>query len=175
MFKCQKRKCRLMTLHGYAVHLARAAPDILALPSVAKALEQELVHAMVWCLASDMPAGTRPHAAQRAKVIAKFEDFLAARQYEPVYLAEICKAIGVSERTLRLAAMSISAWAPCTIFVCRMHLARRALLGADPQATTVTTVATDHGFRARALLGRLSHAVRRIAFGVVAPATRTGA
>ena len=28
----------------------------------------------------------------------------------------------------------------------RMHLARRALLGADAQATTVTTVATDYGF-----------------------------
>ena len=28
----------------------------------------------------------------------------------------------------------------------RMHLARRALLGADPQATTVTKVATDYGF-----------------------------
>ena len=28
----------------------------------------------------------------------------------------------------------------------RMHLARRALLGADAQATTVTTIATDLGF-----------------------------
>ena len=31
---------RLMTLHRCAVQLARAAPDVLARPSVAKALEQ---------------------------------------------------------------------------------------------------------------------------------------
>jgi AraC-like DNA-binding protein len=138
---------RLMTLHGCAVQLARAAPDILARPSVAKALEQELVHAMVWCLAGDMPAGTRPHAGQRAKVIAKFEDFLEARQYDPVYLAEICTAIGVSERTLRTGCHEYFGMGPMRyLWLRRMHLARRALLGADPQATTVTTVATDYGF-----------------------------
>ena len=143
----QAQMSRLMTLHGCAVQLARAAPDILALPSVAKALEQELVHAMVCCLAGDMPAGTRPHAGQRAKVIAKFEDFLAARQYEPVYLAEICTAIGASERTLRTGCHEYFGMGPMRyLWLRRMHLTRRALLGADMQATTVTTVATDYGF-----------------------------
>jgi AraC-like DNA-binding protein len=138
---------RLMTLHKCAAQLARAAPDILALPSVAKALEQELVHAMVWCLAGDMSAGTKPHAGQHAKVIAKFEDFLAARQYEPVYLAEICTAIGVSERTLRICSHEYFGMGPMRyLWLRRMHLARRALLGADAQATTVTTIATDCGF-----------------------------
>ena len=138
---------RLMTLHGCVVQLARTAPDILALPSVAKGLEQELVQAMVWCLAGDTPAGTRPRAGQRSKVIAKFEDFLAARRYEPAYLAEICTAIGVSERTLRTCCHEYFGMGPMHyLWLRRMHLARRALLGADPQATTVTTVATDHGF-----------------------------
>ena len=138
---------RLKTLHGCVVQLARNTPSILALPSVAKELEQQLVHAMVWCLAGDMPAGTRLHAGQRSKVIAKFEDFLAARQYEPAYLAEICTAIGVSERTLRTCCHEYFGMGPMHyLWLRRMHLARRALLGADPQATTVTTVATDHGF-----------------------------
>ena len=138
---------RLMTLHECVAQLAKTAPDILALPSIAKALEQQLVHAMVWCLAGDMPAGTRPHAGQRLKVIAKFEDFLAARQYEPAYLAEICRAIGVSERTLRTCCHEYFGMGPMHyLWLRRMHLARRALLGADPQTTTVTTVATDYGF-----------------------------
>jgi hypothetical protein len=38
---------RLMTLHEGAAQLAKTAPDILALPSVAKALEDELMHAVV--------------------------------------------------------------------------------------------------------------------------------
>jgi AraC-like DNA-binding protein len=138
---------QLMTLHECVVQFARTAPDILALPSVAKELEQQLVHAMIWCLAGDMPAGTRPHPGQRSKVIAQFEDFLAARQYEPAYLAEICTAIGVSERTLRTCCHDYFGMGPMHyLWLRRMHLARRALLGADPQTTTVTTVATDHGF-----------------------------
>ena len=138
---------RLMTLHGSAMQLARAAPDVLALPSVAKALEQELVRAMILCLADDKPDGTRSHAGQRGKAIAKFEDFLAAKQYEPVYLAEICTAIGASERTLRTLCHEYFGMGPMHyLWLRRMHLARRALLGADAQATTVTTVATDYGF-----------------------------
>ena len=39
----------------------------------------------------------------------------------------------------------------------RMHLARRALLRADPSTATVTRVATDHGFWE---LGRFSVAYR---------------
>ena len=48
-----------------------------------------------------MESETRSCGGNHVRVIGLFEDFLAARQYEPVYLAEICAAIGVSERTLR--------------------------------------------------------------------------
>ena len=154
------RMARLMMLHGRAVQLARVAPDMLALPSVARGIEQELVHAMIWCLAGDTPAGTRPHAGQRSKVIAKFEDYLAARQYEPAYLAEICTAIGASERTLRTCCHEYFGMGPTHyLWLRRMHQARRALLGAEPQTTTVTAVATDHGFWE---LGRFSVDYRQL-------------
>ena len=151
---------RLMTLHARAAQLAKRAPDILGLPSVAKALEDELMHALVWCLAGDMPAGRRPQTGQHAKVIAKFEDVLAARQYEPVHLAEVCKAIPWSERTLRSCCHEYFGMGPMRyLWLRRMHLARRALLGADAQATTVTTIATDLGFWE---LGRFSVDYRRL-------------
>ena len=41
----------------------------------------------------------------------------------------------------------------------RMHLARRALLGADPSKATVTQIATDYGFWE---LGRFSVAYRAL-------------
>jgi YD repeat-containing protein len=41
---------RLLKLHEAAGHLAKTAPDILAQPEVARALEQELVRAMVLCI-----------------------------------------------------------------------------------------------------------------------------
>jgi AraC-like DNA-binding protein len=105
------------------------------------------MRAVIWCLAGDMPAGRKPHAGQHAKMIAKFEDFLASRQYEPVHLAEICKAIGGSERSLRVCCHEYFGMGPIRyLFLRRMHLARRALLGADAQATSVTAIATDLGF-----------------------------
>jgi len=81
------------------------------------------------------------------QVIARFEDFLEARRYEPVYLAEICTAIGVSERRLRSCCQEYLGMAPIHyLWLRRMHLARSALLGADPAAQTVTEIATANGF-----------------------------
>jgi AraC-like DNA-binding protein len=110
-------------------------------------MERELVRTMVACLAGPMPAASRPHGASHFKVVARFEDFLAAKRYEPVYLAEICAAIGVSERTLRICCQRQLGMGPMHyLWLRRMHLARRALLHADPTATTVTEIATEHGF-----------------------------
>src|SRR5262245_35410267 len=69
---------RLMALHDETGRLARIAPHILARPAIARALEQELVHAMVSCLARPDPSGTKSCSGRHARVIARFEDFLAA-------------------------------------------------------------------------------------------------
>ncbi|MBL6652110.1 MAG: helix-turn-helix domain-containing protein [Reyranella sp.] len=137
---------RLMALHDATIRLAKTSPAILAHPQAAKSLEQELLQAMVKCI-DTQPTETRSAARQRTRVVANFEDFLAARRYEPVYLAEICAAIGVSERTLRTCCHEHLGMGPIHyLWLRRMHLAHRALLLADPAARTVTEIATDHGF-----------------------------
>jgi AraC-like DNA-binding protein len=141
------RMARLMSLHEAAMRLARAAPGTLARPQTAKSLEQALVHAMVTCLDTRQSAKTKTAVRQHGRVVALFEDFLAARRYEPAYLAEICAAIGVSERTLRTCCREHLGMGPIHyLWLRRMHLAQRALLLADPAATTVTQIATDFGF-----------------------------
>jgi AraC-like DNA-binding protein len=153
---------RLMSLHEAAVDLARAAPDTLACPQTARSLEQSLAHAMVRCLDVRPPVKTKAPVRQHGRVIALFEDFLAARRCEPAYLAEICAAIGVSERTLRTCCHEHLGMGPIHyLWLRRMHLAQRALLLADPAATTVTRVATDFGFWE---LGRFS-VEYRVLFG----------
>ena len=137
---------RLMSLHEATMHLAKSAPDILAHPQVAKSLEQQLVHAMVMCIGTQQ-AKTKSGVRQHGKVVARFEDFLATRRYEPVYLTEICAAIGVSERTLRTCCHEHFGMGPIHyLWLRRMHLANRALRHADPSAKTVTQIATDYGF-----------------------------
>ena len=137
---------RLMALHEKASKLAREAPATLAHPATAMVLEEELVHAMVACLTED-PASGRKTGGNHSKVVARFEEFLETRRYEPVYLAEICAAIGASERTLRTCCHEYLGMGPIHyLWLRRMHLAHQALLCADPVSATVTGIATEFGF-----------------------------
>jgi AraC-like DNA-binding protein len=138
---------RLLALHMQAGQLAKTAPDVLARPQVARALEQSLVHAMVTCLTEgtsiEMRAGGHHHAA----VMAQLEELLAANHDRPLYLAEICATTGVSERTLRICCQEHLGMGPVHyLWLRRMHFARRALVLADPATATVTEIATEFGF-----------------------------
>jgi AraC-like DNA-binding protein len=149
---------RLLKLHEIVSQLAKTTPDILSLPEVARALEQELILVMIRCLTegepSEMTAGGRRHDM----IVVRFQEFLEAHPDQPLYLTEICAAIGVAERTLRVACEEHLGMAPIRFLsLRRMHLVHRALRQADPLTTTVTRVATDHGFWE---LGRFSVAYR---------------
>jgi AraC-like DNA-binding protein len=138
---------RLLHLHGNAERLAKTTPDILAKPEVARALEQALVDAMVRCLAESTPVEMGASGHHHSRVIARFEDLLAANAGRPLYLAEICAALGVSERTLRVCCQKHLGMGPVRyLWLRRMHFARRALSRANPVTTTVTDIATEFGF-----------------------------
>ena len=159
---------RLLRLRAGAQRLAEVAPDALACPEVSNALESELVHAMVACLADEtLPkptSGWRHHTA----VINRFEELLAANRDRPMHLAEICAAVGASERTLEVCCEERLGMGPMRyLWLRRMHLARRAFIEADPSNTTVTQVATGHGFWE---LGRFAVLYKRL-FGESPSAT----
>jgi transcriptional regulator GlxA family with amidase domain len=98
----------------------------------------------------------RRHSA----IVARLEKFLEANLDRPLYLAEICPAIGVAERTLRLACEEHLGMGPIRyVSLRKMHIVRCALLRADPSRTTVTRIATDHGFWE---LGRFSVTYRSL-------------
>ena len=149
---------RLLELHKMVGQMAETTPETFELPGVVQALEQQLVHIMVRCstegLPSNMTSGNRRHD----RIIARFEEFLEANQNTPLYLPEICAAVGAAERTLRGACEQHLGMGPIRYLALRrMHLVRRALLRAVSSTTTVTKIATDHGFWE---LGRFSVAYR---------------
>jgi AraC-like DNA-binding protein len=151
---------RLVNLHAVAGQMAKTTPEVLALPEVARALEQQLVHLMVRCLAGGESLGMTTGGRRHDAIVARFEEFLEANPDQPLYLAEICAGIGVSERTLRAACEEHLGMGPIRYLALRrMHLVRRALLRADASKTNVTRVATDHGFWE---LGRFSVTYRRL-------------
>jgi AraC-like DNA-binding protein len=162
---------RLLKLHDEAGNLAATAPDILAHPEVSRAMEQELLHVMVGCLAEGLAVGTNP-PRQRQAVMRRFERFMEANPNKSIYVPEVCAAVAVSERTLRHYCDEHLGMGPNKyLWLRRMNLARRALATADPRGTTVTTIALEYGFGE---LGRFSVAYRQL-FGESPSATLRGA
>ena len=159
---------RLLRLHTVADSLAQKAPQSLVHPEMGRALENALVHAMVICLTEDASAPDTFGGRSHATVMQRFERVLAAEPKRPLYLAEICAATGVSERTLRNCCHEHLGMGPTRfLWLRRMHLTRRALQRADAKTTSVTAIAGDHGFWE---LGRFSVAYRSL-FGESPSAT----
>jgi len=151
---------RLLNLHEAAGHLAKTAPDILAQPEVARALEQQLVHAMVLSIGGGKAAETGSARHRHAVIMRRLEEVLEANVDRTLYVAELCAATGASDRTLRVCCQENLGMSPMRyLWLRRMHLARRALRIADPGTTTVTEIATSYGFWE---LGRFSVAYRSV-------------
>ncbi len=115
---------------------------------------------MVRCLAEAAGIQTRIGAIRHEAIMVRFEEYLEARSDRPVYLTELCAAIGVAERTLRASCEEHLGMGPIRFLTLRrMHLVRRALSRSDPSSATVTRIVTDHGFWE---LGRFSVAYRTL-------------
>ena len=159
---------RLLSVHRAVGRLAHDLPDILELPEVARALEEQLIHLMMRCLAEGGALANTPGARRHKAIMGRFEEFLEAHHERPLYLTEICAGLGVSERTLRAACEEHLGMGPIRYLTLRrMHLVRRALRYADSSNSTVTSIVTDHGFWE---LGRFSVAYREL-FGESPSAT----
>jgi AraC-like DNA-binding protein len=152
---------RLMNLHKAASDLAATAPEILAHPEVAKAMEQELVRTMVACLTAAVETRESGSFSPRGStVMRRFEQLLEAHPDEPLYITEICMHLGVTDRTLRMYCQEHLGVSPHRyLWLRRMHLVRRALALADGCAKTVTEIANGHGFGE---LGRFAVSYRKL-------------
>jgi AraC-like DNA-binding protein len=138
---------RLQRLHAAAGQLAEDAPDILANPEAARGLEQLLIHALVDCLGIGEVSENSLAQGQHAIVMRRFRRVVEENPEQPLYIPEICKAIRVSDRTLRMACQEHLGMGPKRyLLLRRMHLARRALRQTVPDATSVTDIATRYGF-----------------------------
>ena len=138
---------RLLQLHAAAGDLAEKAPEIIANPDAARGLEQALIEAMVGCLARGESRENRPAQGQHAIVMRRFRRVVEENPEEPLYIPEICKAIGVSSRTLQACCHEHLGMGPKHyLLLRRMQLVRRALRQATPGTKSVTEIATGYGF-----------------------------
>jgi AraC-like DNA-binding protein len=149
---------RLLQLHEAAGHLAKTAPDVLAKPEVARAIEEALVEAMVLSLGEGHSEGVRNVHRHRATIMRRLEEVLTSTPDRPFYMPQLCTTVGASYTTLRDCCQEYLGMSPRRyLWLRRMHLVRRALRIADAEMTTVTEIATDYGFWE---LGRFAGAYR---------------
>ena len=138
---------RLQRLHAAVAQLAEDAPEILAHPEAARGAEQSLVDAMVGCLGGAEAGADRLAHQWHGLVMRRFWGALQDSPDQAVYIPDLCAAIGVSTRTLRVCCQEHLGMSPCKYLVLRrLHLARRALLRSGPASERVTDIAMQFGF-----------------------------
>ena len=138
---------RLRRLHAAAGDLAENAPEIITNPDAARGLEQALVEAMIVCLGYREDQQSRAAQGQHELIMRRFRRVVEENPAEPLYIPEICKAIRVSDRTLRMCCQEHLGMSPKRyLLLRRMSLARRALRRAEPGAISVTAIGTRYGF-----------------------------
>jgi AraC-like DNA-binding protein len=138
---------RFHRLHAAAAALAESAPEVIAQPAAARGLEQALIAATLSCL-DTAEAESQKWAKQCHSIIMRrFRRVLEEHPDRALYVPEICTAIGVPERTLRLCCQEHLGMSPKHYLTLRrMNLARRALLASNSGKRTVTDIATSYGF-----------------------------
>jgi AraC family ethanolamine operon transcriptional activator len=75
------------------------------------------------------------------------EEFALSQSDDHLYVSDLCRVAGVSERTLEYAFKEVMGLTPVTYLIrLRLHRVRRALLAATQGSTTVSTEALNWGF-----------------------------
>jgi hypothetical protein len=116
---------KLRRLHAAAGRLAEEAPEVIANPDAARGLEQAVIEAMAGCLGHREDRPRSSAQGQHAIIMRRFRRVVEENPEEALYIPEICKAIRVSDRTLRMVCQEHLGMGPK-----RYLLLRRMLFGA---------------------------------------------
>lgn len=145
---------RLRRLHGQVCRLAETNSKMLSHPEVARAVEQDLIHALVTCLTTAHHPTDGFAGRQHASIMVRFEEVLADHLSHPPDLPRLCELIGVSDRILRLCCAEFFGMSPTRyVLLRRLREVHRALRDADPDIVNVEEIARRFGF---AQLGRFA-------------------
>jgi AraC-like DNA-binding protein len=118
---------RLLRLHAAVGRLAEETPEIIAHSEAARGLEETLIEALVGCFRSGEAREDRSAQRQHSLIMRRFHRAVEENSDQPLYIPELCAAIGVSDRTLRNCCQEQLGMSPKRYLTLRrMHFARRA-------------------------------------------------
>jgi AraC-like DNA-binding protein len=150
----------LMRLHAQACRLAETKPDIIVHREVTRALEHDLLYALVHCLTADEAYREADARQRHAEIMARFEEILASPVGAPRSMPEMAATVGVLEQTLRRCCKKFLGMSPSRYVRLRqLNQVRAALRRADPATASIGAIANQYGITE---LGRFSVAYRTI-------------
>ena len=139
---------QLRSLHAAATRMAAIQPQVFADVQAAHGLEQQLIHAIVECLAVGSADKGGAAARRHQDTMAHFEHLIQRRSDREIHVAQVCAELDVSERLLRSLCAEHLGMSPTTYDRRRrMTLARRALRSEGPEVASVSGIARRYGFR----------------------------
>jgi AraC family ethanolamine operon transcriptional activator len=165
--------CRALTAHlSELLDLVEARPDLFAQPRARRAVEQECVRRVVELIAQSTGGDrTQPWSTNRERLVRRADDYMRAFLEEPLSLLDLCREVGVSERTLHYAFREVRGLSPMAYFqACRLNAVRQELKAAAAGTATVREVAQRWGFWHT---GEFAAAYRRL-FGELPSQTLNG-
>ncbi len=110
-------------------------------------LESELPQRLLTALASSQDVTTSPPSRLRDQALKKSLAYLEENNNEPLQVIDLCKATGVSVRTLRYAFIEHFGISPKAYLVrCRLNKVRSVLRSANPSTTKICDIASQWGF-----------------------------
>ena len=138
---------QFLRLHARIAHLVETRPVRVCHPEVARALEQELIYALMTCSSfgemRPMSEGTRRHT----EILARFEHQLTAHPDRVLPMPELCTLIGTSEAILSTCCTEFLGMTPSRYLrLRRLSRVHRAMLNADPNVAKVGEIARSHSF-----------------------------
>jgi AraC-like DNA-binding protein len=140
-------RSRFHRLFRQACDLAETKRSLIERPEVARALEQQLLHAIIHCLTADEVIDSTKTRLRHAALMARFETVLNGQIDQRLTLTALCKEVGVPARTLRMCCSEFLGVGPMRYLTLRrLNNARAALRRADPTTTSVAGVARKHHF-----------------------------
>jgi AraC-like DNA-binding protein len=157
-------RVELQRQHARLCRLVETKPLSITHTEVARAIEHDFMYALIRCLTADVVHGNTGLRRRHSTVMNRLEKVLAEKFDRQLPMPELCKATGVSERTLRACCAVFLGMSPSYYMrLRRLNLMHTALAHADPAATSISEIASRYGFTE---LGRLAGVYRTI-FGAM--------
>jgi AraC-like DNA-binding protein len=138
---------RFQYLFAQACLLAESKHKLIERPEVARALEQEMLHAIVNCLIADEVSDSSKTRYQHAEVMVRFEETLDRCINQKLSMTVLCTELGVPQRTLRMCCAEILGVSPMRyLLLRRLNRVRWALRRANPSTASVAEIARNYQF-----------------------------